>query len=167
MVRGVNKVILVGNLAQDPTSNFTQSGGAVVNFTLAVNRTWRDRNTNERREQTEWVRIVCFGPLAENANQYLNKGSPCYVEGRLQTRSYEQNGERKYITEVIANDITFLSSPAGGSAGPGSTEYGQQPPRGGQASRQPDPYQDEVTFNQPSSTGSSSPSDDIDDDIPF
>ena len=166
MVRGVNKVILIGNLTQDPTSNFTQSGGAVVNFTLAISRSWRDRNTNERRDQTEYVRVVCFGALAENANQYLRQGSSCFVEGRLQTRSYEQDGQRRYISEVVANELTFLSSSQRGTAGPGETSYGQSPPQGGrQSERQPNTYRNEVTTTQ----GRTPPpnDDELDDDIPF
>ena len=166
MVRGVNKVILIGNLARDPTTNFTRSGGAVTNFTLAVNRSWRDRNTNETREQTEWVRIVSFGPLAERANQYLRRGNPCFIEGRLQTRTYEQDGEQKYITEVVANEITFLSGPAGGTAGPGNTSYGQTPPQGGRGGQRPDPFADEITVKDPPAPPNNPP-DDIEDDIPF
>ncbi|MCY4657697.1 MAG: single-stranded DNA-binding protein [Gammaproteobacteria bacterium] len=171
MVRGVNKVILIGNLTRDPTSNFTRSGGAVVNFTLAVSRGWRDRNTNEMRETVEYVRIVVFGPMAENANQYLRQGSSCYVEGRLQTRTYEQNGEQRYITEVVASELTFLSTSQGGNAGPRSTTYGQNPPKGGnrQPSRQPqsytddNPYENEVTKKAPPSD----PGVDPEDDVPF
>lgn len=167
MPRGVNKVILIGHLGQDPTSNFTQSGGAVVNFTVAVNRSWRDRNTNEIQEQTEWVRIVCFGSLAEIANQYLRRGSQCYVEGRLQTRSYEQEGQRRYITEVVANDITFLGSPLSGSEGPANTKYGQTPPQGGSTRSQRNPYQNEISVDQNSQSSMIEDSDDLDDDIPF
>ena len=107
----VNKVILVGNLGRDPEVRTTPSGQPVASFSLATNRRWRDRDGN-RQEQTEWHEIVCWGRQAEVAGQYLNKGKQVYVEGRLQTRSWEdrQSGEKKYRTEVICDNFQMLGS---------------------------------------------------------
>ncbi len=128
----VNKVILVGNLGRDPEVRSTPSGQPVASFSLATNRKWRDRDGN-RQEQTEWHNIVCWGRLAEIAGQFLAKGKQIYVEGRLQTRSWEdrQSGEKKYRTEVICENFQMLGArgdfePAGGGGGfgggPSSTE---------------------------------------------
>lgn len=105
----VNKVILVGNLGRDPEVRSTPSGQKVANFTLATNRKWNDRDGN-RQEQTEWHRIVCWGRQAEIAGQYLTKGKQIYVEGRLQTRSWDdqQSGEKRYMTEIICENFQML-----------------------------------------------------------
>jgi single-strand DNA-binding protein len=117
----VNKVILVGNLGRDPEVRSTPSGQSVANFTLATSRRWNDRDGN-RQEQTEWHRIVCWGRQAEVAGEYLTKGKQIYVEGRLQTRSWEdkQSGEKRYTTEVICDNFQMLGrrdDSAGGSYG--------------------------------------------------
>ena len=111
----VNKVILVGNLGRDPEVRSTPSGQPVASFTLATNRKWKDKN-GQRQEQTEWHQIVCWGRQAEIAGQYLTKGKQIYVEGRLQTRSWEdkQSGEKRYRTEVICDNFQMLGQRGGG-----------------------------------------------------
>ncbi|WP_410759481.1 single-stranded DNA-binding protein [Citrobacter youngae] len=102
--RGVNKVIIVGNLGQDPEVRYLPNGGAVANITLATSESWRDKATGEMKEQTEWHRVVLFGKLAEVASEYLRKGSQVYIEGRLRTRKWtDQYGVEKYTTEVLVN----------------------------------------------------------------
>ena len=128
----VNKVILVGNLGRDPELRTTTSGQPVASFSLATNRRWRDRDGN-RQEQTEWHDIVCWGRQAEVAGQYLTKGKQIYVEGRLQTRSWEdrQSGEKKYRTEVICDNFQMLGSRGafdGGDDGQRSAPSEQPPP---------------------------------------
>ncbi|MDX1570968.1 MAG: single-stranded DNA-binding protein [Xanthomonadales bacterium] len=151
MSRGVNKVILVGNLGADPETRYTTSGSAVSNIRLATSRQWRDRNTNEMQEDTQWHRVVMFGRLGEIAGEYLRKGSKVYIEGRLQTRSYQdQQGQEKWITEIVAEDMQMLDSRGGGSAGMGGGQGG-----GGQ-SRQGREQAPSAPLN-----------DDFDDDIPF
>ncbi|HXK00505.1 MAG TPA: single-stranded DNA-binding protein [Buchnera sp. (in: enterobacteria)] len=102
--RGINKVILIGNLGQDPEVRYMPNGGAVANITLATSETWRDKNTGEMKEKTEWHRVVLFGKLAEIAREYLRKGAQVYIEGSLQTRKWQdQNGMDRYTTEIIVN----------------------------------------------------------------
>lgn len=102
--RGINKVILIGNLGQDPEIRYMPNGGAVANITLATSETWRDKNTGEMKEKTEWHRVVLFGKLAEIAREYLRKGAQVYIEGALQTRKWQdQNGVDRYTTEIIVN----------------------------------------------------------------
>ncbi len=115
--RGINKVILVGNLGRDPEVRYMPSGGAVANVTLATGESWKDRNTGEQQERTEWHRVVFFSRLAEIVEQYLKKGAKVYVEGRLQTRSWEQDGIKRYTTEIIANEMQMLDSRGGGEGG--------------------------------------------------
>lgn len=110
----LNKVMIIGNLGRDPEMRFTANGQAVTNFSVACNRRYTTRE-GEQREETEWVRVVCWGRQAEVAGQYLQKGSQVYVEGRLQTRSWEdQQGQTRYMTEVVANNFQFLGSRGGG-----------------------------------------------------
>ena len=105
----VNKVILLGRLGQDPELKYTPSGAAVCNFSLATSETWTDKNSGQKNEKTEWHRIVVWGKLAELCNQYLAKGRQAFVEGSLQTRSWDdQNGQKRYMTEVVARNIQFL-----------------------------------------------------------
>ena len=112
MARGVNKVILVGNLGQKPEIRYTQTDSAVANISLATSESWKDKETGEQREKTEWHRIVYFGKLAEIAEQYLDKGSKVYVEGKLQTRKWQdkETGADRYTTEIVGNDLTMLDS---------------------------------------------------------
>lgn len=114
--RGVNKVILVGNLGQDPDVRYMANGNAVANVSLATSDSWKDKNTGEQQEKTEWHRVVFFNRLAEIVEQYVKKGSKLYVEGRLQTRSWEQDGVKRYTTEIVASEMQMLDS-RGGNAG--------------------------------------------------
>ena len=156
MARGVNKVILIGNLGQDPEVKYMPSGGAVTNVTVATSESWKDKNTGEQKENTEWHRVVFFRRLAEIAGEYLKKGSKVYIEGKLQTRKWQdQSGNDRYTTEIIANEMQMLDSRGNGGGGGGSG--------GG--------------YNQSSGASSSSSSQssaapaggmgDFDDDIPF
>ena len=112
MARGVNKLILVGNLGQKPEIRYTQTDSAVANLSLATSESWKDKETGEQREKTEWHRIVYFGKLAEIAEQYLDKGSKVYVEGKLQTRKWQdkETGADRYTTEIVGNELTMLDS---------------------------------------------------------
>ncbi|MCY4605786.1 MAG: single-stranded DNA-binding protein [Gemmatimonadetes bacterium] len=128
MARGVNKVILIGNLGSDPEVRYTPNGAPVANFSLATSESWNDRNTGERQERTEWHRLVLWSKLAEIAGQYLKKGAKIYVEGRLQTRSWDdQSGQKRYTTEVVVNDMQMLDS-RGEGGGSGDRDAGYNPP---------------------------------------
>lgn len=108
---GVNKVILVGNLGKDPEVRYTPSGSAVANFSIATSEEWKDKNTGEKQERTEWHRIVAFGRLGEICGEYLHKGRQVYIEGRIQTREWEdRDGNKRYTTEVIAREMKMLGS---------------------------------------------------------
>ena len=113
---GINKVILVGNLGQDPEVRFTAGGAAVTTLSLATSESWKDKESGQDQEKTEWHRVVLWNRLAENAGEYLKKGSKVYIEGQLQTRKWEQDGQTRYTTEVIGRDMQFLDSRAGTSA---------------------------------------------------
>ncbi|MBL4744394.1 MAG: single-stranded DNA-binding protein [Cycloclasticus sp.] len=152
--RGVNKVILVGNLGKDPEIRYMPSGGAVANITVATSESWKDKSTGEQKEQTEWHRVVFFNRLAEVVGEYLKKGSKIYVEGSLQTRKWQdQSGQDRYTTEIKASTMQMLDSRGGGSAefSPASSQSKpQQPSNFAGAPKQP-----------------TAPMDDFDDDIPF
>ena len=153
--RGVNKVILVGNVGNDPEVRYMPNGNAVANISIATSDSWKDRNTGEQQERTEWHRVVFFNRLAEIVEQYVKKGTKLYLEGRLQTRSYEQDGVKKYSTEIVANEMQMLDS----RGATGSTqEFGDQsnPPAS--------PPQDSA---QNSEQQASANFDNFDDDIPF
>ena len=129
MARGVNKVILIGNLGSDPEVRYTPDGVPVANFNLATSESWNDRNTGERQERTEWHRLVLWRKLAEIAGQYLKKGARIYVEGKLQTRSWDdQSGQKRYTTEVVVNDMQMLDSRSEG--GGGGSGYSDRPAGG-------------------------------------
>ena len=113
MARGINKVILIGNLGKDPEVRYTQSGQAVADLRLATNDSWIDKN-GQQQERTEWHSVVVWGKSAEACGKYLQKGRTVYVEGRLQTREWEKDGVKRYTTEVIANDVQFLGGQGGG-----------------------------------------------------
>src|SRR5690606_1038265 len=116
----VNKVILVGNLGRDPETRFAPSGSAICNVSLATTRTWRDKTSGEKREETEWHRVVFYDRLAEIAGEYLKKGRAVYVEGRLKTRKWQdKEGQDRYTTEIIAEEMQLLGSRDGGGAGGG------------------------------------------------
>ncbi len=151
--RGVNKVILVGNLGKDPEIRYMPSGGAVTNITVATSEAWKDKNTGEQKEQTEWHRVVFFNRLAEVVGEYLKKGSKIYVEGSLQTRKWQdKSGQDRYTTEIKGNTMQMLDSRGGGSAelSPAAPQQSAQPSNFSSAPAQP-----------PAAT------DDFDDDIPF
>ena len=111
----INKAILIGNLGRDPEVRYTANGTAVANFTIATSERWKDKNTGEMQERTEWHRIVAFGRLGEICGEYLSKGRQVFIEGRLQTRSWEQDGVKKYTTEIVASEMKMLGTK--GSAG--------------------------------------------------
>ncbi len=158
MARGINKVILIGNLGRDPETRFTQGGSAVTTFSLATSDQWRDRETNEQQDRTEWHRIVCFRRLAEIAGQYLRRGSKCYIEGSLRTSSWEdrETGQTRYRTEIVARDMQMLDSRGEASGG-----YAP-PPRGGAAQERTQPARSAA-----SAADATDDLDDLDDDIPF
>tara|TARA_B100001079_G_scaffold262164_1_gene264031 strand:- start:218 stop:655 length:438 start_codon:yes stop_codon:yes gene_type:complete len=122
---GINKVILVGNLGQDPEIKYTAGGAAVTTLSLATSESWKDKDTGTDQEKTEWHRVVLWRRLAEIAGEYLKKGSKVYIEGQLQTRKWEQDGQTRYTTEVIGRDMQFLDS-RGNSSGNSSYENSSQ-----------------------------------------
>ncbi|QOR40242.1 single-stranded DNA-binding protein [Billgrantia diversa] len=142
MARGVNKVILIGNLGQDPEVRFMPSGSPVANLRVATTDTWTDKQSGQRQERTEWHSVVLFNRLAEIAQQYLKKGSRVYLEGRLQTRKWQgQDGQDRYTTEIVCNDMQMLDTRSGDFGGqqPGASMpqqqqggYGNAPAQGGQ-----------------------------------
>lgn len=143
MARGINKVILVGNLGADPETRYTASGSAVTNISLATTDSWRDKATGENQERTEWHRVVFFNRLAEIAGEYLRKGRQVYVEGRLQTRKWQdQSGQDRYTTEIVANEMQMLGGreDSMGSSAPQSSGFrdqGQAPAKQPQAVAEP------------------------------
>ena len=115
MARGINKVILVGNLGRDPETRYMPSGGAVTNVSLATSRSWKDRDSGEQKEKTEWHRVVFFNRLGEIAGEYLKRGSKVYVEGELRTREWEKEGQKHFTTEIVATEMQMLDSKGGNS----------------------------------------------------
>ena len=107
-MQGINKAILIGTLGRDPEIKYTQGGTAVANLSVATSESWRDKQSGEKKEATEWHRVVCFGPVAENCGKFLSKGRQVYIEGKLQTRSYEKEGITRYSTEIVAQTVQFL-----------------------------------------------------------
>ena len=158
MARGINKVILIGNLGRDPETRYMQNGNAVTNFSVATSETWRDKSSGDNQERTEWHNVVCFAKLGEIAGEYLKKGSKVFIEGSLRTSSWEADGQKKYRTEVIARDMQMLDSRGGGMGGGMSDGgYKQAPPANQQRAPQ-----------QSSQDGAAMVADeDFDDDIPF
>ena len=160
MARGVNKVILIGNLGADPETRYTASGSAVTNIRLATTDSWRDRQSGERQERTEWHRVVFFSRLAEIAAEYLRKGSQCYIEGQIRTNKWQgQDRQDRYTTEIIASEMQMLGGrgAAAGGAPPQrrrDEDSGSAWPAGGSSG------------SAPAAPGSGPP-DDFDDDIPF
>lgn len=141
--RGVNKVILIGHLGQDPEIRYMPSGGAVANLTLATSESWRDKQSGEMREKTEWHRVVIFGNLAEVAGEYLKKGSQIYVEGSLQTRKWtDQSGQDRYTTEVVVNIGGTMQMLGGNNAQAGSQKQQQQAPQ----NEPPMDWEDDIPF---------------------
>ncbi|EID7716296.1 single-stranded DNA-binding protein [Vibrio cholerae] len=174
--RGVNKVILIGNLGQDPEVRYMPSGGAVANITIATSETWRDKATGEQKEKTEWHRVTLYGKLAEVAGEYLRKGSQVYIEGQLHTRKWQdQSGQDRYSTEVVVQGYNGIMQMLGGRA-----QQGGMPAQGGmnapaqqgswgqpqQPAKQHQPMQQSAPqqYSQPQYN---EPPMDFDDDIPF
>jgi len=139
---GINKVILVGRLGQDPEVRYTPDGSAVANFSIATSDEWKDKETGDKREKTEWHRVVAWRRLGEICGEYLSKGRQVYVEGKLQTRSWEKDGVTRYTTEIIASDVQFL----------GGRDF---------VDTSPQPSENSRTADMPSSPNSGSPKDDI------
>ncbi len=147
MARGINKVILVGNLGNDPEVKYMPSGGAVTNVSIATTDSWKDKNTGEKQERTEWHRVVFFNRLAEIAGEYLRKGSQVYVEGRLQTRKWQDNsGNERYTTEIVANDMQMLGGRGGSTSSdaPSTSSSAPSPAPAPQASA--DDFDDDIPF---------------------
>ncbi len=173
--RGINKVILVGNLGNDPEIRYMPNGGAVANITIATSDSWRDKATGEQREKTEWHRVVLFGKLAEVAGEYLRKGSQVYIEGQLQTRKWQnQQGQDQYTTEVVVQGFNGVMQMLGGRAQGGAPATGGQPGGWGQPqqpAQQPynAPKQQQAPQQQPQQQPQqyNEPPMDFDDDIPF
>lgn len=147
-VRGINKVILVGRLGKDPEVRYIPNGGAVANLQVATSETWRDKQTGEMREQTEWHRVVLFGKLAEVAGEYLRKGAQVYIEGQLRTRSWEDNGITRYVTEILVKTtgtMQMLGRAAGAQTQPepqaeaGTKKGGAKTKGRGRKAAQPEP----------------------------
>lgn len=181
MARGVNKVILVGNVGGDPETRFMPSGGAVTNLTLATSESWKDKQTGQPQERTEWHRVVFFNRLAEIAGEYVRKGSKIYVEGSLRTRQWEQDGVKRYTTEIVAAEMQMLDSRQGGAQAGGQGQnqgqapqqqnYNQQAPQGRPQTQQTQqPYQQQQQAAQQPQQPQQQPGGfdaDFDDDIPF
>ena len=143
MARGVNKVILVGNLGADPEVKYMPNGNAVANVTLATSESWKDKQSGEQKDKTEWHRVVFFRRLAEIAGEYLKKGSQIYIEGKLQTRKWQdKNGNDRYTTEIIANEMQMLGGRGGGSADFGAASSAAAPA----AAAAVDEFDDDIPF---------------------
>lgn len=137
MSRGINKVILIGNLGADPDTRFTAQGSAVTNLNLATDESYKDKNTGQMVPRTEWHRLILFNRLAEIAKEYLRKGSKIYVEGRLQTRKWQdQSGQDRYTTEIVVNEMQMLDA-----RDDGASQSGQQAPQAAPQQRAPQPQQ--------------------------
>ncbi len=153
MARGVNKVTLIGNLGNDPEVRYSGNGNAVANVSLATAESWRDKDSGEQQERTEWHRVVFFGRLAEIVSEYLHKGSQIYIEGRLQTNKWQdKEGNDRYTTQIVANEMQML----GGRGGTSNN-------------KEPVPEPDDTVDSSPKKSQpiAKSPADDFDEDIPF
>jgi single-strand DNA-binding protein len=151
MARGVNKVILVGTCGKDPETRYMPSGGAVTSISVATNESWKDKQTGEKQERTEWHNITFFGRLAEIAGEYLKKGSQVYIEGSLRTEKWQdKQGQDRYTTKIIASEMQMLGSRSGGG---GTSDWSSQSSSQGAVQNQAPP--------------SAPPADDFDDDVPF
>jgi single-strand DNA-binding protein len=159
MARGINKVILIGNLGADPETRAMPSGTTVANLRVATSESWRDKQTGEQQERTEWHRVALFGRLAEIAGEYLRKGSQVYIEGSLRTRKWQdKQGNERYSTEIVGNELQMLGGRGGGAGAPGAgAEAGGRSGASGGA----------PSYSEESGGGGSSRGEDFDDDIPF
>jgi len=176
MARGINKVIIVGNCGQDPETRYLPSGGAVTNMSLATSEAWKDKNTGEQQERTEWHKVVFFNRLGEIAGEYLKKGSKVYVEGSLRTRKWQgQDGSDRYTTEIVASEMQMLDSRGGQESGGGGGGYQQNRPQQNQGQQNQGQMQNQGQQNQgQQQQQSQAPKpqapqgmDSFDDDIPF
>jgi len=148
MARGINKVIIVGNLGGDPETRYMPSGSAVTNLTVATNESWKDKQTGEQKDRTEWHKVAMFNRLAEIAAEYLRKGSQVYIEGKLRTRKWQdKNGQDRWTTEIIADEMQMLGGRGGSGGGSAPMSSGQEsgppstPPQAG-----PDDFDDDIPF---------------------
>jgi single-strand DNA-binding protein len=158
MARGVNKVILVGNLGKDPETRYMPSGSAVTNLTLATSESWKDKQTGENQERTEWHKVAMFGKLAEIAAEYLRKGSQVYIEGKLRTRKWQdKEGKDRWTTEIVADEMNMLGGKGGGGAAGAGGMAGGAAAAGGASSG----------GGRAAVNDSGAPPGDFDDDIPF
>ncbi|KTC65237.1 single strand binding protein (plasmid) [Legionella adelaidensis] len=152
MARGINKVILIGNVGTDPEVRYLPNGNAVATLSVATSETWKDKQTGDKQERTEWHRVVCFNRLGEIAGEYIRKGTKLYVEGSLRTRKWQdQQGQDRYTTEIVAADIQMLDS----KGGPSSNNFNEAPPAHATSGKQSTPAPAHEAFE------------DLDDDIPF
>jgi single-strand DNA-binding protein len=153
MARGINKAIIVGNLGRDPEVRYTANGSAVANVTVATSESWKDKQSGERQERTEWHRVVFFGRLAEIVEEYLKKGSQVYVEGSIRTQKWQdkETGQDRYTTEIVARDMQMLGSRGGEASGASGDNYSD--------------VARSATGSSGSNTSGGDP--DLDDDIPF
>jgi len=158
MARGVNKVILIGNLGKDPETRYMPSGSAVTNLTLATSESWKDKQTGENQERTEWHKVAMFGKLAEIAAEYLRKGSQVYIEGKLRTRKWQdKEGKDRWTTEIVADEMNMLGGKGGGAAAGASAPGSAAASGGGSGSGS----------GRAAVNDSGAPPGDFDDDIPF
>ena len=178
MARGINKVILVGNLGNDPETRSMPNGSAVTTISIATTESWKDKNSGQQQERTEWHRIVFFNRLAEIAGQYLKKGSSVYIEGALRTNQWEKDGQKHYTTEVVANEMQMLGGrgdSGGGSNGGGRPEYGSSNSNSNDGGYDQSRGNDNAGYNgggrnqgnAQNNDYAAPPKDDFNDDIPF
>ena len=161
MAGGINKVILVGNLGQDPEIRYTADGRPIANFSIATSESWKDKNSGEKREKTEWHRVVVFGKLAEICGEYLSKGRQVYIEGKLQTRKWQgQDGQDRYTTEVVIDGFTGTMQMLGTREGGGGARPAGAGGRGNSSGGRGGGYEDQGYPQQPYQN-------DKEDDIPF
>ncbi|MCE0724880.1 MULTISPECIES: single-stranded DNA-binding protein [Legionella] len=156
MARGINKVILIGNVGVDPDVRYLPNGNAVTTLSIATSETWKDKVTSEKQERTEWHRVVCFNRLGEIAGEYVRKGSKLYIEGSLRTRKWQdQQGQDRYTTEIVANDIQMLDSKGAASSSFDEIPQAQFTPSNQNAGKQQPTQVPQDAFDQ------------LDDDVPF
>lgn len=167
MARGINKVILVGNLGNDPETRFMPNGNPVTNISIATSESWKDKQSGQQQERTEWHRIVFFNRLAEIAGEYLKKGSKVYIEGALRTRQWDKEGQKHYSTEIIANEMQMLDGRNDGGMGGGFNQNNQPPNAGGGSSEFGSGGGQGNVSQGGSQDFSAPPPEAFDDDIPF
>ena len=169
MARGINKVIIIGNLGADPEVRYTPGGSAVANVTVATSTSWRDKQTGDMQDRTEWHRVVFFGRLAEIVGEYLHRGSKIYIDGSLRTRKWQdKSGTERYTTEIVANEMQMLDSKGGGSQGgsqAGGSSY--QGSNAGSSASSGDYARGAAPGAASAAAGTAMGADDLDDDIPF